>query len=291
MSAFNGSPAKSRRLQRISAAAGLLVAATVLAPASPASAAVGIYRVSAVSASDSVSPKTATASCNVGDKATDAGGHISLATGDVILTRAFIEDNMNQATAMGVESIATTSNWDVTAWVICAPAGTITNQVLVQTSLGYDPSDKLIVATCPPGKVAYGGGHKVVSAGGNAAIDEKRFTASFTSVTLQTYDAGGVGDYTATVQASCGDPLPQMSLQVHDSANNSIASKTDSPNTCPNGQETTGVGAMITGLVGAGSIDTLRPKAGMTAGEVIVREIGPNVLSNWRVQSQVMCAG
>jgi hypothetical protein len=198
---------------------------------------------------------------------------------------------MNEATAMGVETIATAALWDVTAWVICAPAGTIANQQLVQASLGYDPTDKHVTATCPPNTIAYGGGFRVIAAGGQAAIDEKAFNGAFTSVSVQSYDAGSVGDYTLTVQAVCGTSLPAKSLQLHTTASNSITPKPDSPNACPNGQEVSGVGGVITGLTGDGSLDTLRPKSGMTAGETIAREIGPNVTQNWTLQSQVTCVG
>ncbi|GLY98392.1 hypothetical protein [Actinoplanes sp. NBRC 103695] len=282
---------RNKPLHRILAVAGLLATGIVLAPASPAHAAIGLYRVSAVSAGGAVSPQTATASCNAGDKATDAGGHINSGNGDVSLTRAFIEDTMDRATAMGVETIPTGAPWDVTAWVTCAPAGTIAGQQLVQASLGYDSTDKKVTATCPANKIAYGGGFKVVSAAGQAAIDEKVFNGAFTSVAVQSYDAGAVGPYTLFAQAVCGTSLPAKSLQVHTSASNSITPKVDSPNACPIGQEASGVGGLINGLTGDGSLDTVRPKAGMTTGEVIAREIGPNATQNWTVQSQVTCVG
>lgn len=267
------------------AVAALVSGAVVLVPALPASAAAGLYRVSAVSSSDSVSPKTVTVDCDPGDKLTSVGGSVDGTNGDVLLTRAYADAALSRATASGIEGIATAANWTVTVYGVCAPAGAINGLTLVETTAGPNPNDKFVTASCPAGKVTYGAGWKLLDAYGLVSIDEVKLNAALTSVQVTSYDWGAVGDYSLTAQAICGTALANMSLSTFSSANNSVSPKTVTTNACA---EVSGAGAWITGAVGAANIDTLRVKPQLEVAEVVVREVGAYG-NNWDVEVQAVC--
>jgi len=262
---------------------------TVVA-AAPAHASLSLYRITAISPHDSTSPKTITATCDVGDTLLSVGGRVNDGAGDVLLTRAYADGALNLATAAGIEAIATTADWDIEVMAVCAPAGMISGLQLIETTAGPSTSDKFPLAACPAGKLAFGGGYKVEDGYGLASIDELRFDTALGWVQATSYANGAVGSYSLTAQAICGTPAASMSLVSWTSATNSISPKTETPPVCPAGTQTSGIGGAITGALGAASIDTLIPKPQLGAGEITVREVGA-YSGSWNVLVQAVCAG
>jgi len=278
-----------RKILRLAAVAGLLAAAFAAAPATTATAAIaplGLYRVGSSSLNDSISPKSVSVSCNGTDKLTDVEGFVDGGTGQVLLTKAYAENNQHTATAQGYETIATTANWTVWVYGICTPATGIQHMTLVQKTFGATPDDKFVKAECEGSQVAYGGGWKLEDAAGDVAIDEKFFDTANQGVQITVYNFDTVGDYTLTAQVLCGDAIGTRTLLTHSSANNSITPKTDSPTACSG--EVTGVGAITTGGIGNTSISMLRVKPNMQEAEVTVREIDAYT-TNWLVESESLC--
>jgi len=258
--------------------------------AAPAYASLSLYRITAVSAHDSVSPKTVTATCDVGDTLLSVGGRVNDGGGDVLLTRAYADGALSLATAAGIEAIATTVDWDVEVMAVCAPAGMISGLQLMETTAGPSISDKFPIAVCPVGKLAFGGGYKVEDGYGLASIDELRFDTALGWVQATSYANGAVGNYSLTAQAICGTPVASMSLVSWTTATNSISPKTETTPACPAGTQTSGIGGAITGALGAASIDTLIPKPQLGTVEITVREVGAYP-GNWNVLVQAVCAG
>ena len=76
-----------RKLAGLAVLTGMAAATTLLAPASPAQASVGLYRVAATSVLDATNTKTMPISCNGVDQVVGAGGRINDGQGDVLITR------------------------------------------------------------------------------------------------------------------------------------------------------------------------------------------------------------
>ncbi|MGC5306656.1 hypothetical protein [Micromonospora zamorensis] len=104
---------------------GLVAAGTVLAPASPASAAVpGLVRIAATSVSNSSDYHSVTATCPAGKVLTGTGYELNGVTGEGVVDD--LRPNGGVATAPtavtvgAYETEAFAGNWSVTAYAICA---------------------------------------------------------------------------------------------------------------------------------------------------------------------------
>jgi len=270
---------------------GFTATAVVFVPATPALANLSLYRVNSVSAYDSVSPKNATVSCNAGDQMLSVGGRVNDGMGDVLLTRAYADNALTLATASGIEAIATANSWSVEVFAVCAPAGTVANLTLQQTTLGPDPNDKTAVANCPQGRKAYGGGFKLENAFGNVAIDELIFDTSVNVawVLATSFNYAAVGNYTLTVQAFCGTAAPiRHEVQTWPSASNSVTPKTETTPTCAGNAQTSGAGGQLTGALGTVGLATVIPRPLLTVVEATGREIGATA-NNWSVTAYAVC--
>jgi hypothetical protein len=113
------------------------------------------------SAIDSSTLKSATAVCSSGKKVLGASGQINVSgagTGKVVLSS--IAPSASSATATGVETGGGTSlNWYITAFAICGSEAAIPGLQLVSAPSANDSNAaKSVVAYCPSGKKATGGG-------------------------------------------------------------------------------------------------------------------------------------
>jgi hypothetical protein len=113
------------------------------------------------SAVDSSTLKSATAVCSSGKKVLGAGGQINVpgaGTGKIVLSS--IAPAASSVTATGVETGGGTSeNWYLTAFAICGSDAGIPGLQLVSAPSANDSNAaKSVVAYCPSGKKATGGG-------------------------------------------------------------------------------------------------------------------------------------
>jgi hypothetical protein len=71
------------------------------------------------SASDSTSPKTATASCAAGEQIVGGGGHVTGGTDEALQSTRPVEGTPDVWEATGVETDADVGNWSVTSYALC----------------------------------------------------------------------------------------------------------------------------------------------------------------------------
>ncbi|MCX5069462.1 hypothetical protein OOJ91_26805 [Micromonospora lupini] len=246
---------------------GLVVAATVLAPASPASAAVpGLVRVSATSVADSADFHSTTATCPAGKVLTGTGYELNGATGEAILDD--LRPNGGPATAPtavtvgAYEAEAYAGVWSVTAYAICAnpvPGLVRVSAVSVTDSADFHSA----TATCPVGKVLTGTGYELNGVTGEGAVDDFRpnggVATAPTAVTVGAYESDATAlNWSATAYAICANPLAGLVRTSTAGASNSLDFRSVVAG-CPVGKVLTGAGYELNGVTGEGVVDDFRP--------------------------------
>jgi len=160
--------------------------------AAPASAAVpGLQDVSAVTATNSTSPKSVTATCPVGKRVVGTGAEITGGAGDVGIDD--LRPSLTNVLAMGDENhIAPAGNWSIRSYAICAnPLPGL--QIVSAVTASNSSSPKSVFATCPVGKRVLGTGAVITGGLGDVGLDDLR--PSLTNVL-----ATGDEDHTATTR-------------------------------------------------------------------------------------------
>ncbi|WP_146228143.1 hypothetical protein [Micromonospora sp. S4605] len=262
----------SRRFgpRALSLIAGAAVAAAIVVPAAPASAAVpGLVRVSATSASNSTDFRSVTATCPVGKVLTGAGYELNGATGEAVVDD--FRPNGGAATAPtavtvgAYEAEAFAGNWSVTAYAICA--NPVAGLVRVSATSASNSNDfRSVTATCPVGKVLTGTGYELTGVTGEGVVDDFRpnggVATAPTSVTVGAYEADAfAGNWTATAYAICANPLAGLVRTSAVSASNSTDFHSVTA-TCPVGKVLTGAGYELNGVTGEAVVDDFRPSGG-----------------------------
>ncbi|MFI7487988.1 hypothetical protein ACIBXA_06345 [Micromonospora echinaurantiaca] len=265
----------SRRFgpRALSLIAGAAVAATVVVPAAPASAAVpGLVRVSTTSASNSTDFRSVTATCPVGKVLTGAGYELNGATGEAVVDD--FRPNGGAATAPtavtvgAYEAEAFAGNWSVTAYAICA--NPVAGLVRVSATSASNSNDfRSVTATCQVGKVLTGTGYELTGVTGEGVVDDFRpnggVATAPTSVTVGAYEADAfAGNWTATAYAICANPPAGLVRNSAVSASNSTDFHSVTA-TCPAGKVLTGAGYELNGVTGEAVVDDFRPNGGPAA--------------------------
>jgi hypothetical protein len=122
---------------------------------------------------NSTNAKSATATCSAGKKVVGAGGQINTPdTGKVVLDEITPLPAQTSVTVVGTEvGAGTPNNWYATAYAICGQADKIPGLTLVSASSPTDSSSpKSVVAYCPSGKKATGGGGQINVGTSGAAV-------------------------------------------------------------------------------------------------------------------------
>jgi hypothetical protein len=170
----------------------------------------GQVLVSSSSPSDSVSGKAVTATCPTDTRVLGAVGNVS-GSGQVLLRRTRASVDLQSVDAIGFEDEdGTSENWAVTASAICAtpPPGL----QLVTAASTPDDADEIsaVTVSCPAGKYLLGTGGGVVTATGEAVIDDLRPNAALTNVTVTGIEdeTGLDSDWNVEAQAICADRWP-----------------------------------------------------------------------------------
>ncbi|MEU1585549.1 hypothetical protein [Micromonospora sp. NPDC005710] len=249
---------------------GLLATGAVLAPASPASAAVpGLVRVAATSVSNSADYHSVTAACPVGKVLTGTGYELNGVTGEGIVDD--LRPNGGVATAPtavtvgAYETEAFAGNWSVTAYAICAnplPGLVRVTTAGVSNSVDY----RSVTATCPVGKVLTGTGYELNGVTGEGVVDDFRpnggVATAPTAVTVGAYESDATAlNWSATAYAICANPLAGLVRASTVGVSNSLDFRSVTA-TCPVGKVLTGAGYELNGVTGEGIVDDFRPNGG-----------------------------
>ncbi|MGN9810266.1 hypothetical protein ACTMSW_13025 [Micromonospora sp. BQ11] len=174
----------------------------------------GLVRVAAVSTTSSNDFRTITAACPAGKVLTGTGFELNGATGDAVVDD--LRPNGGPATAPtsvnvgAFETDATTLNWGVTAFAICAnPLPGLVRASAVSATSSDD--FRSATTTCPGGKVLTGAGFELNGATGEVVVDDFRPSSGAatapTSVTAGGFEEDAfAGTWNNTSYAICATP-------------------------------------------------------------------------------------
>ncbi|MEH0937626.1 hypothetical protein [Micromonospora psammae] len=280
---------------------GLAVTAAVVAPASPASAAVpGLVRISATSALNSNDFRTVTATCPVGKVLTGTGYQLNGAAGEAVVDDLRPNGGPGTApTAVTVgafEADAFAGDWSVSAFAICAnPVPGLVRVAAVSTNSSND--FRTVTAACPAGKVLTGTGFELTGATGEAVVDDLRpnggSATAPTSVNVGAFEADATTlNWDVTAYAICANPLPGL-VRVSAVSANSSADVRSVTTTCPGGKVLTGAGFEVNGATGEVVVDDFRPSGGAAPAPTFVTAGGfeeDAFAGNWDDTSYAICA-
>ncbi|MEH0972235.1 hypothetical protein V6U77_13995 [Micromonospora sp. CPCC 205546] len=290
-----------RRTRAFTLLIGATVAAVVVVPAAPASAAVpGLVRIAVTSASNSNDFRTVTATCPVGKVLTGTGYELNGATGEAVVDD--LRPNGGPATAPtavnvgAYETEAFAGNWSLTAYAICA--NPVAGLVRVSATTASDSNDfRSVTATCPVGKVLTGTGHELNGIMGEGVVDDFRpnggVATAPTSVFVGAYEADAfAGNWSATAYAICANPLAGLvrASAVSPSDSNDFHSVAAA---CPIGKVLTGAGYELNGIMGEGVVDDFRPNGGPATAPATVTSGAyeeDTFTGNWTNTAYAVCA-
>ncbi|WP_433390451.1 hypothetical protein [Micromonospora sp. KLBMP9576] len=293
--------ARSRRPHAFTLILGVAVAATVLVPAAPASAAVpGLVRIAVTSASNSNDFRSVTATCPAGKVLTGTGYELNGVTGEAVVDD--LRPNGGPAAAPtsvtvgAYEAEAFAGNWTLTAYAICAnPIAGLVRVSAVSASTSAD--FRSVTATCPAGKVLTGTGYELNGATGEGVVDDFRPNggpaAAPTSVLVGAYEAEAfAGTWSATAYAICANPLPGLTriAAVSPSDSNDFHGVVAA---CPLGKVLTGGGYELNGVTGEAVVDDFRPNGGPAAAPTAITSGAyeeDSFTGNWSNTAYAICA-
>jgi hypothetical protein len=274
---------------RLILAALLAATGALLAPA-PAFAVGGLELKSAQSAFDSVSEKSATASCDAGSSVLGGGGFIEGGGNQVHFNRLQALGNSDDFVATAVEHGTVNGNWRVHAYAICgnAPAGL---EYISYQTLSNSNSPKSAGISCSGSKQLISTGARILNGDGQVIIDELWPSPNLTTVTSTGYEdeTGYAGNWSIYAYGVCANPLPGLELKSVTSA--PVDSSDDAIGVACNGaKKVHGLGAMIDGGQGEVVYGGIYPSADLTTGVVVAIEEGNGQASNWWSRIYIICA-
>ncbi len=274
---------------RLMLAAFVAGAAALLAP-TPASAVGGMELKSAQSALDSVSEKSATASCDDGTRVLGGGGFLEGGGRLVHFNRLQALGNTDDFVATAVEHGTYAGNWRVHAYAICgnAPAGL---EYISFSAASGSADFKSATATCTGSRQLISAGARILNGDGQVIIDEFYPNGGLTSVTATGYEdeTGFAGNWTILAYGVCANPLPGLELKSVTSA--PVDSADDAIGVACNGtKKVHGLGGMIDGGQGEVIYGGIYPSSDLTQGVVVAIEEGNGQASNWWSRVYIICA-
>ena len=276
---------------------GLLAAIGLnVVTAGPAAAIPGLGNVSAGTVVDSAVFKAATATCPAGQVVTGGGARLTLATGEVSITRMAPTAAANGYEAWAYEDFdGFAGNWGLVVTAICAnpPAGYV---VVSASSPVGSPATASVTANCPAGLQVLGTGGTVFPGRGvvllTAIIPSP--VVSPTSVTAAGAEiAGGFGGgWNVQAWAICAAPVAGHVVVVTTSVIDSTSPKTQISN-CPAGRPVHGLGFQFGGGTGEILLNAAFPNPPAPVGTnvpVVASEDQSGFAGNWGVRSFAICA-
>jgi hypothetical protein len=266
------------------------LAASLVVAASAQAAVVEPSRVLVASPSNSVSPKSVTATCPEGKQVVGAGGDVGDGGGQVVFDDLTPSADLKSVTVKGVEDQNGLShNWVVYALAVCAypPAGL---QRVGATS-PLNSSNKTVTATCPSGKKVLGTGEDINAGNGQVGIDDMRPSADLKTVTVQGLEDqdGQSGPWNVTAYAICATPPSGLERVGATSDLDSESGKSALPS-CPTGKAIIGTGSDINAGTGQVEQTGLGVSSDLSAFAASASEDGDGFANPWSITGYAICA-
>jgi hypothetical protein len=286
-------------------AAGLFlvgVTQTLGAPASPAAAPPVLERAYAVTANDSVSPKTAIAVCPAGKQVVGGGGFVSSASPPdaqkVLLTRLepVHSGNLDSYVVTGEEvAPGIGSAWRLEAYALCAPAPP-GYQIVSASTTPSSTSVQQAVASCPGSTKTLGTGAQINNPGGQVTLQTNRSDDPLGIVrAVAKEDANGYSASWNVISYAVCASLP-ATFEV--ASQGVIASPLDTKSAfvdCPPGKyvhsagvATSGTPPGLTTTPAGVAVQVVFPQGSLTRVEVFAAETSPTSVS-WDVAAFAIC--
>ncbi len=150
--------------------------------------------------------KTITATCPTGKRVLGAGGSASGLT-SLVLQRFAPNPALTSVTARAVDHTHSGSDWEVSAYAICAkpPPGL---QLVTAQSVRENEELQMVTANCPAGKNLVGTGANIDADADEVIFDDVRPNVALSSVTVTgtTPEIAFGGPWSATAHAICANP-------------------------------------------------------------------------------------
>ena len=295
----------SRRGHVVIACAVLTVPAlAAIGVAEPAYASVpGLQVISADSATNSSSPKTAVATCPTGKQVLSVGARIDGGGGQVLLDDAYPNSSLTSVTAKAYEDDdGTTAQWFIRAYAVCVNARQNLELVSKTTDASSSPGQS-IDFPCPSGKAVVGVGVAINAGNGNVSLMFMRPISGVgpnrVSVGAREDQDGTANVWSITGYAICDLALPGQVLVTATSPLNS-SSKSQNAN-CQDGRVVVGSGVeVIGGNSSSGAevnIHELRPPTGQNPSFPLTTFVAATAFEDqdgysgsWQLRTYAVCA-
>jgi len=223
-------------------------AGALTVPASPAAAAPGpVVLVSATSASNSATAKSAVAACpDDHPYVYSAGGQVTGGTGLVTLTDAYALGDLRSVVAWGHENGSYAGSWSVSAYATCGTSSQV--QRVTEATASDGSPGKSITARCPGATTLYGVGWEMTGAFGTALPTAARPNNTVTALTVEAYASNGyAANWKLIAHAICGPRPASLSLQTSIGDPDYAGPRTELAPGCPVGTARYAVGGEIVG--------------------------------------------
>jgi hypothetical protein len=281
----------------ILALSGLLTALGLnVLVAGPAAAIPGLNNVTASSVVDSNVFKSVTATCPIGQRVIGGGARLTLATGEVSITRM-----APNATATGYDAQAYedfdgfAGVWGLTVIAICAPTPPGYSIATAASPMG-SPATASVVATCPAGTQVLGTGGAVIPGRGvvllTGIIPSPGVGPTSVTVTGAEIAGGFSGTWNVEAWAICAAPVPGLTVVVSTSPSDSTSPKAQTAG-CPAGLFVHGVGFQFGGGTGEILLNADFPNPAAPVGTNVpaaASEDQSAFAGNWALRTFAICA-
>ncbi len=252
-------------------------------------AVVGIERVGAVSASNSVN-KSATVTCPAGKRVLSASADVNPGNGDVLIDDVRPSADLQSVTANAMEDeTGTAADWTVSALAICAYPPPGLERVSATSPL--NSQNKSVAATCPSGKRLLGMGADLNTFVGQVLLDDLRPDAGLTSVTVNALEdeTGNSTNWSVTAYAVCSAPVQGLTRVSVSGALDSTPNRVvRAP--CPGGRQLTGAGGDINTFNGQIVLDATFPELDASGSGFAAFEDDTGNTTNWSLTAYAICA-
>lgn len=281
----------------ILAFSGLLAAAGLnVITAAPAAAIPGLGNVAAATVFDSSAFKAATATCPAGQRVIGGGARLSLATGEVSITRMAPTAAADGYQAWAYEDLdGFAGAWAMQVIAICAPAPP-GYTIMTATSPIASPATAAVTTTCPAGLQVLGTGGSVSPGRGVSVLTTIMPNTQVAPTAVTTAGAeipGYAGTWNVQTWAICAAPVAGHTVVVTVGVATSASPKTLT-STCPAGRPVHGIGFITVGAgVGEIFLNAAFPNPPVPAGTsvpVTASEDQGGVAGNWAIRTFAICA-
>jgi hypothetical protein len=277
-----------RSMQRFAAAA-VIAGSVVLVAASPAHAIPGLTSVSAISAIDSSTTKTATATCPSGTTVVGGGGYAYALGGQPFITgvRPIVS-----IFGTGYQVVATegeagfAGNWYAFSYALCvpAPAG-LTYQWTVSPTSSL--SARTVTTTCPAGTNVLSTGAVIDGGGQDVALRAVLPSVDLTRLTAQAHEdeTGYGGSWSLTSWAVCAD-VPGLERVVA----YPTTYPTSATAVCPAPKRVHGAGGTINGSAAEVRLVGVYPSPAVNGAYAVGAEDASGYAGTWYPTGVAICA-